>query len=199
MRGNATCVLCGGSSPVAMLHALRRCTLPWRQVTLIPSDERLVAVDHDDSNEAMIRNELLQDEAAAAKLLSLGGAGIPDRARLAGINAALGKLPRPLDLVVLGMGDDGHTASLFPTSPNLADALESHDECVLQRPEHLDVARLTLTPALLLDAREIVLLFFGEHKRTVYEQAINAGDVEELPVRCVLQQRKVPVTVFWAR
>ena len=181
-----------------MFRALRRHGLPWHKVTVVPSDERLVPPDHEDSNAGMLRRELIQDEAATAKLLSLAGAANPDDLQLASLNARLAMLTRPLDIVLLGMGDDGHTASLFPDSPDIANALHSPDCCVLQQPAHLEAARLSLTPALLLDAREIVLLFFGAGKRAAYRRAVAGGDVEEMPVRFMLQQQTTPVSVYWA-
>jgi 6-phosphogluconolactonase len=189
-RGEASLIVSGGTSPLTMFHALRRHELPWHTITITPSDERLVPPDHEDSNEGMIRRELIQEDAAAAKLLSLAGTATAE-------DSPLAKLTRPLDIVVLGMGDDGHTASLFPDSPDIADALRSTEDCVFQQPAHLEVKRLSLTPALLLDAREIVLLFFGNKKRAVYDQAQAGGIIEEMPVRFVLQQQDVPVSVYW--
>jgi 6-phosphogluconolactonase len=197
-RGDAACVLSGGSSPVDTYRALRQYPLPWEKVLLVPGDERLVAIDNANSNEGMLRRELIQEAASAAKVLSLAITGAPDNTQIARINSQLGKLNRPLDIVVLGMGDDGHTASLFPDSPNIADAMSSDDYCVVQHPAGSALARLTLTPALLLDSRIIVLLFFGEDKRTVYERAIAGNDLLELPVRFVLQQNVTPVLTFWA-
>ena len=191
-------IVSGGASPLATFRALRRQRLPWHKVTVVPSDERLVPPDHEDSNEGMLRRELLQEEAAAAKLLSLAGTINPEDTQLATLNARLAKLTRPLDIVLLGMGDDGHSASLFPDSPDIADALHSPDCCVLQQPAHLEAARLSLTPALLLDAREIVLLFFGAGKRAAYQRAVAGSDVEEMPVRFLLRQKVTPVSVYWA-
>lgn len=196
--GHASLVVSGGASPLATFHALRRKLLPWHKVTIVPSDERLVPIDHEDSNEGMIRRELVQDEAAAAQLLSLAGEGLPGNERLAALNAQLRNLHRPLDIVVLGMGEDGHTASLFPNSPDIGNALSSGDQCVVQHPPHLDIPRLSLTPTCLLGAREIILLFFGDRKRAVYDRARDDGAIEELPIRFVLKQQLVPITTFWA-
>ncbi len=197
-RGSASIVVSGGASPLPTYRALRRHRLPWHKVTIVPSDERLVPPDHEDSNAGMLHRELMQEETATANLLSLTGTANPDNLQLASLNTQLGKLARPLDIVLLGMGDDGHTASLFPDSPNIANALNSTDFCVVQEPAHLEVARLSLTPALLLDTREIILLFFGTDKRAVYERAAARGDVEEMPIRFVLQQKITPVVTFWA-
>lgn len=196
--GRASLVISGGTSPLATFRALRQKSLPWSNVTVVPSDERLVTVDHEDSNEGMIRRELLQDEAATAALMSLAGDDGSDDERLATLNTQLSMLHTPLDLVMLGMGDDGHTASLFPSSPDIGEAINCDDYCVVQHPPHLDVGRMSLTPACLLDASEIVLLFFGYHKRSVYERACHGRAIEEFPVRFVLNQHRVPVTVYWA-
>lgn len=197
-RGNASIVVCGGTSPLATFRFLRQKKLPWHNIAIVPSDERLVPVDHPDSNEGMIRRELMQDEAAVAQFVSLATAGTRNKQQLSGLNAQLNSLVKPIDVVVLGMGHDGHTASLFPNSVNISIALSSDDACVIQHPPHLDDARLSLTPRLLLAAREIVLLFFGDDKRAIYEQAIDAGPVEELPIRFVLHQEQVSIRRYWA-
>jgi 6-phosphogluconolactonase len=183
LEGEASLVVSGGTSPAVMFQALRDLPLPWMSVTIVPSDERDVPPDHPDRNDAMIRRELLSGRAAGARLVSLIPAGdIPDR----------------FNAVVLGMGNDGHTASLFPGSPDLQDALQSGQKLERLEVPQLDMHRVSLTPSALLDSDWIYLLFFGEDKRAVFEAALGGTDSEEYPIRAILQQDKVPVVVYWA-
>ena len=182
-NGKASLVVSGGSSPVCMFQALRTKALSWQDVCVIPSDERDVPLDHPDRNEAMIRRELLAEEATAAQLVSL----IPP-----------GDIPDRFDAVVLGMGDDGHTASLFPGSPDLPEALCSEHKLARMEVPQLGVFRISLTPGALLSSEKIYLLFFGSEKRHVFEQALRENDPMIFPVSIVLGQTRVPVAVYWA-
>ena len=182
-EGSAAIVVSGGSSPAPMFRALRGKPLPWNRVTVVPSDEREVPADHPDRNDAMIRRELLAGGASEASLAGL----IPP-----------GNLPGRFDAVVLGMGGDGHTASLFPGSPDLGRALESRGPLERLEVPQLGAHRVSLTPAVLLSCDRVFLLFFGNDKRTVFDRAARGTDVEEFPVRSVLNQDRVPVTVYWA-
>lgn len=182
-RREAALVVSGGTTPVDLFRRLRKKPLPWKRIAVLASDERDVPTDHPDRNEGMIRRELLQDAAAAARLLSL----IPPD-----------PLPPRFDEVVLGMGADGHTASLFPDSPDLATALASRDALAPLRVPRLDARRVSLTPAALVASTRISLLFFGTEKRAVFDAALAGDDPAEYPVRVVLGQSAVPVTVFTA-
>ncbi len=192
--GRATLVVSGGTSPVEFFHALRELPLAWERITVIPSDERTVPLGHPDRNEAMIRRELLQGPAASAALRAV----LPPSGATGSL-AELGEaLPASFDAVVLGMGADGHTASLFPGSPELDAALRSAEPLALLTVPRLGTQRVSLTPSALLTGRRIDLLFFGDEKRSMFEAAAESGDVARFPVRCVLQQNRVPVQVFWA-
>ena len=192
--GRAALVVSGGTSPVEFFHALRRLPLAWERVTIIPSDERVVPLDHPDRNEAMIRRELLQGPAAAATLRGL----LPPSGATDSLAEIAEALPASIDGVVLGMGTDGHTASLFPDSPELDSALRSADALALLSVPSQGMQRVSLTPAALLASRRIDLLFFGQEKRCVFEAAGEDGPIAEIPLRCVLHQNIVPVQAFWA-
>lgn len=193
-RGRATLVVSGGTSPVEFFHCLRRLPLSWERITVVPSDERVVALQHPDRNESMIRRELLQGPAAAARLRGL----LPDSGSTANLPQLAETLPATFDAVVLGMGSDGHTASLFPGSPELEAALRSAEPLTLLNVPQLGAQRVSLTPSALLTSRRIDLLFFGQDKRAVYEAATAGSDPAEYPVRSVLRQSRVPVSVYWA-
>jgi 6-phosphogluconolactonase len=96
------------------------------------------------------------------------------------------------------MGADGHMASLFPDSPDIVQALHSDAECVVQSVPRFPHPRVSLTVRSLLDAHEVNLLFFGVTKRSVYEESLLPGPVEEYPIRALVQQPRVPVNVYWA-
>ena len=186
------------AAPRPLFHTLRLLPVPWYLVTIVPSDEGWVPVDDDDSNEGMIRRELLPGEPGFANFVSLyrRNRAAPDS--LPDLHASLKEIRRPFDAVVLGMGSDGHMASLFPDSPDIHDALNSDADCVVQAPPRSRHPRVSLTVRSLLDAREVNLLFFGDKKRAVYEDSLRPGPVEQYPVRALVRQERVPVNVYWA-
>ena len=198
-RGAATLVVPGGTSPAALFACLRCADLDWSRVTVLPSDERWVAPDHADSNEAALRRHLLYGPGNAARLFGLyRQTATPAEARDE-LNADLSTLPRPFDAVVLGMGEDGHTASLFPDAANIEACLASADACVVPDRQNDDgPARISLSLTRLKQSRALFLLFFGEAKRRVYEAACRPGTAREFPVRGVIQQNDVPVDVYWS-
>jgi 6-phosphogluconolactonase len=199
-RGLASLVVSGGRSPVRLFEILRAQPLDWAQVCVALADERWVAPEDAASNEHLVREVLLKERAAAARFLGLKNAApTPD---LGAVSAweTFERVPRPFDAVVLGMGDDGHTASLFPRSPNLPSALNRFAAagCVGMWSPVAPQARLSLNLTALLDARRIVLLITGEEKWRTYGAACGDGPVEEMPVRAVLRQTHTRVDVMWS-
>jgi len=194
-RGQATLVVSGGRSPIAFFEALARMQLPWAQVRVSLADERWVPVNHAASNEALVRRHLLRGPAAEARFLSLYqvAGNLQQAAELA--DTACAELA-PIDVLVLGMGDDGHTASLFPGSPNLAEALRPACErrvLPMQAPSEPS-QRLTLTLPVLVSARLPLLAIQGQAKLATLGEALAPGDVASLPIRAFLHS---PLEIHW--
>jgi 6-phosphogluconolactonase len=199
-RGLASLVVSGGRSPVRLFEILRTRAIAWDRVCIALADERWVDPQDAASNERLVRDVLLKDHAAVARFLGLkNGAPSPD---LGAVSAweTFARVPRPFDAVLLGMGDDGHTASLFPGSPNLPSALNSAAAagCVGMWSPVPPQARLSLNLTALLDSRRIVVLITGESKWRTYAAACAQGPVPDMPVRAVLRQSRTPVDVMWS-
>ena len=199
-RGLASLVVSGGRSPVRLFEILRTQPLEWGRVCIALADERWVDPHDAASNERLVRDVLLKDQAASARFHGLkNGAPPPD---LGAVSAweTFARVPRPFDAVVLGMGDDGHTASLFPGSPNLPSALNASAAagCVGMRSPVPPHPRLSLNLTALLDSRRIVVLITGESKLRTLTAACAPGPVEDMPVRAVLRQTRTPVDVMWS-
>lgn len=185
-RGHATLVGTGGRSPGPVYDRLAQVALPWSDITVTLSDERCVPADHPDANARILRERLLEGPAAEARVLPLWPAP-----RVADIAAAM-----PFDAVMLGMGEDGHIASLIPGDPGLEDALTTadllrHVPAGLGKPP---LPRITLTLSALLASRSLFLLVAGRTKREVIQRAI---DGEDLPVGRLIAQAAAPIRIFW--
>ena len=197
-QGEASIVVSGGSTPVDFLRELSARVLDWANVHVLPSDERWVAPDHADSNEHMIRRTLLNGPAADAVLHGLYSADMTVDERCEDVGKAFKTLPFPFAFALLGMGTDGHFASLFPDADNLAAGLDPENTS-LCLPVHTAAsphARISLTLSALARSDEIVLLIFGEEKWRTLEAAKKDG--KSLPVSRLLRQKRAPVSVFWA-
>lgn len=192
----ASFIATGGSTPGEVYDLLSTLPLPWEHISVTLSDERWVAPDSPDSNERLLRERLLVGEAAAANFVSLWSeAGTPDDAAEAAEAAIAGLLPA--DVVLLGMGEDGHIASLFPGSPVLDDGLDPlGGSLVIAAPRGEPAPpqdRLSLTLYALRQSYLIIVLIRGEAKRRVIEQG------EGLPIHALLDAAgETPVRIIWS-
>jgi len=197
-RSGATLVVSGGSTPRGFFKQLSVVDLPWSQIRITLADERWVAKDHPDSNEGQLHKWLPED--ALAGMVSLRGTEDDAGAQVARLNATLGS-EGVLDVVVLGMGADGHTASLFPDAPQRTAGLDLANpaSCLIVEPPAAPHRRISLTLGRLLKAREVIVHITGREKVSVIEEAWHSGDPERFPIGAVLRQNLVPVTVFCDR
>jgi 6-phosphogluconolactonase len=199
-RGSSLIAVPGGTTGPAVFAKLAAQKLPWKKLTIIPTDDRLVPMDDERSNVRAI----------AKAFLPLGARVIPIATeiadyRLAGnsADARLQDLPWPPDLVWLGMGKDGHTASIF-AGPDLQDALDAPKarRAVGVMPDPLPpeapVARVTLTRSAILSARTVTITITGDEKRAILEQAIADGHSSKLPIGRVLAEAEQPIDIHWA-
>jgi 6-phosphogluconolactonase len=200
-RGHALIALPGGKSPTPVFEKLATKSLDWNRVTVLPTDDRLVSPEDPLSNVGMIAQHFLP---CGAKVLPIAVANIKDyRAAGKAADRSLARLDWPPDLVWIGVGQDGHTASIF-RGPDFEEALDGTESCRAvgvmpdPLPPEAPVARVTLSGAAILSARELVLAFSGIEKRAVVEKAIKEGRRSNLPIGRLLAETKRPIEIHWS-
>ncbi len=200
-RGAALLIVSGGKTPAGYFAALSNLALDWTRVSITLADERRVADDSPRSNARLVRETLLTHRAAAATFIPLADSRLSESQELAAASARVANLPLPADLVVLGMGDDGHTASWFPGADRLAEAMDPGARQFVAPISAPDAPepRLTLTGRLILRARSIALLIEGEDKMATLAKALEDGPEEAMPIRSVLRRMAGRLTIFAAR
>ncbi len=199
-NGRASLAVSGGSTPVALFERLSAMDLNWPKMMITLVDERWVATTEADSNEHLVRSHLLRDKAAVAAFIGLKNAAATAAAGEEECERHLRKMPRPFDVLILGMGGDGHTASLFPGAQKLSRATDMRgpQTCMGIAPRTAPHERMTLTLPAILDARQIYLHITGHQKMDVLKQAQAEGPAEDMPIRFILRQQKTPVSIYWA-
>ncbi len=202
--GLVSLAVSGGRSPVPVFEALRQEELDWSRVVVTLVDERWVPETDPASNAALVKTHLLQDGAAAARFVPLYTGEATAVAAEATLARQFGDIPQPFCALILGMGDDGHTASLFPASPQLEAGLALSGStgdtppCLAQVGAVAPTERISLTLPWILAAQTVYLQFGGSSKRDVFNVACQAPD-RQYPVSFVLARTATPVRVFAAR
>ncbi|MEM8561064.1 MAG: 6-phosphogluconolactonase [Pseudomonadota bacterium] len=189
----ASLAVSGGKTPCGMFEQLSKHALDWPKVSVTLVDERKVPVNSTDSNERMVREHLLQNQAKAARFVGLARAGAT---ALEDLERELLAMPRPYCTVVLGMGLDGHTASWFPGADNLERLLDQDNPAQVAEsvPPAAPHKRITQTLSALIASKEIIIHITGQDKLDV----IMNPDSHNLPIRFILDQSSVPVSIWWA-
>jgi 6-phosphogluconolactonase len=199
-RERASLAVSGGTTPRGFLQQLGGQSLAWENVSVTLVDERWVPAASERSNARLVGETLLRGAAAAATFVPLYAEAAAPEDALARIEARVGELPLPLDVVVLGMGSDGHTASLFPGADRLAEALDPTAGARLLplRAMTAGEPRVSMTLPVLAAARHACLLFQGCAKKQVFD-AIVAGEGAwaRSPLRAVVERMQAPLEVYW--
>lgn len=200
-RGTAVIALAGGRTPIPIYEELSSAKLDWKRVTIIPGDERIVPLGHPLSNVTALAKFFLPK---GARVMPIVPNAMADYKAAGGsADALMQELHWPLDLCLLGVGSDGHTASLFP-GPDFADAMTGPKERRAlglmpdPMPAEAPVPRVTLTLAAITAARVLMVAVIGKEKRVVTETAIKQGRSSASPIGRVLAATELPVDIHWA-
>ncbi|MBQ4833294.1 6-phosphogluconolactonase [Pseudoalteromonas sp. MMG010] len=201
--GRAVLMVSGGSSPAPAYKHLSTLDLDWQHIDVAMVDERWVEPNHEKSNEAFIKSTLLQNYGAKANFITMKNTADTASAGAAECERAYQQLKTCSDVTILGMGPDGHTASLFPNAQGLAHGLTTTDRVCAINAIQSDVTgsiteRMTLTLNAIANSKVVKLLISGEEKLTVYKQAKAGGEVNDMPLRAVLNHPTINIEVYWA-
>lgn len=191
--GKASLIVSGGNTPKSFLTKLSHQEIPWESVLVSLADERMVPIVSPRSNQAMISSFLMQNKASKATFIELldDGLSIANEGKL--------KQMQPYTVVVLGMGSDGHTASIFPNCDKLVEAADLKNPSTLIKTSapQIDEARVSQTLSALTNAKQIILHIEGNDKRAVWEEAIKSASPEKFPIKYVIDAYRY-LSVYWA-
>ncbi len=197
-HGTASLIVSGGRTPIMFFSELSKSQLDWAKVDVQLADERWVPAEADRSNAALIKQHLMINRARDARFVPLYSVDQTPQQAAAKWSSALAAGNRPFDAVVLGMGGDGHTASLFPDAPEINQALATQDElAMVLNPASQPEVRLSMTPPALCNSQFLALHIEGRDKHDVLTAARREGPAEEMPVRAILRNDNRPAQVYW--
>jgi len=199
-RGVANLAVSGGTTPRLFFETLSRQRLAWDRVRITLVDERWVPESDPRSNARNVKTHLVKNRAANAVFRTLYSGSKTPEDGLAKTVQVCGDIAKTLDVAVVGMGLDGHTASLFPRGDTLGAAMDPETDALFlpMRAPHLDESRITMTVPVLINATALFLHIEGSDKRAVLETALQDGPVEDMPIRALVRDAEKTVPVYWA-
>ena len=198
-NGKASLAVSGGSTPKGFFTKLSEFDLAWDKVTITLADERWVEFESDASNTRLVHESLLQQNASKATFFHLKRGDLTEET-LATLNIEAKADLLPFDVLILGMGEDGHTASLFPCSEQIQEGLNTSNEDALMKvvPKTAPNDRITFTFSHLIQSKNIILHVCGDNKKVVLDKANEGNDFFEMPIRAFLQNQDIQTQVYWA-
>ena len=196
-KGNASIIVSGGNTPKPLFAQLSNADIDWEKVTISLADDRWVDVADDASNDKLVREHLLVNKASKATFISLKHDFVDAVDAVSACEAAINDVQMPFDVLILGMGEDGHTASLFPCSEQLQAGLDlnSGKKYIAVQPTTAPHQRMSLTLPALLASSHIFLHSTGESKKAVIAKALESTE-SEMPIKAVLERANVQL--MWA-
>ena len=199
-KGKASIAVSGGSTPKGFFKELSNKDIDWKKVTVTLADERWVDINSDASNTRLVHENLLQNKASVANFFYLKQGELLSDEILTDLNVAANKTLLPLDVLILGMGEDGHTASLFPCSKQIKQALDCNNQYSLMKVEPTTAPhqRITFSFAALSQSKNTFLHLCGENKKQVLIEALSDDDVFQMPIRKFLQNDNINTQIYWA-
>ncbi len=199
--GHASLLVSGGSTPKGLFQRLSKIHINWDKVKIIPVDERWVGETHPDQNGKMIRENLLQGEAAKAEFISLVCDENDASKNLKEVQKLIASIPQPFTAVVLGLGTDGHTASLFPDSEELDTGMDLNlkENILISNPKNAPHKRITFSRKALLNTKKLFLHCYGNEKQEVLTKAKKNNNYYPYPIGGFIHQDKVKLEVYWAQ
>lgn len=198
-NNKAVLLVSGGSTPKSLFKSLSNTKLPWEKVTISLCDERIVSLDHKDSNSNLLKEYLLKNYASNANFKPLYNGSI-DLSEAIKYSNKLMESFETIDVLILGMGEDAHTASLFPNNEKLEEAydLKNIDSTLLVSPKSAPYDRISLTLATILRAKNIYVHFEGDKKKDIFEKAIESKDIYRYPISSIFDQSHENIQVYTA-
>lgn len=197
-KGSASLVVSGGSTPKPLFKILSQQAFDWDKVSVTLADDRWVDANHNDSNEKLVKENLLVDKAANANFVSLLTGDADAQQAEAEISSRIDKLGDNLDVLILGMGQDGHTASLFPCSEQIESGLNLQRSlsAIATQPTTAPHQRMSMSLAKILQANNVFLHLVGDAKKDVLNDAVNNYTAIEKPIKAVCDS--TTVNLMWA-
>lgn len=199
-NGKATLLVSGGNTPKLFFKKLSKIDIEWEKVTIGLVDERWVENDSKDSNAFLVKENLLVNSASKANFVGLFVKGVSADSAQIICSKIYKKEFEGIDVLVLGMGTDGHTASLFPYNEKLKEAYDLTKEnfCISIEPKTAPYERMSLTLKKILEAKNIILHIEGKEKLEVYDSAKKENDIDKYPISTVLNQSDKKIEVYYS-
>jgi len=190
-NGKASLLVSGGSTPKPLFKKLSLSNISWNKVSIALCDERWVTSEHKDSNEKLVKDYLLVNNAVNAKFVPMYQKNIAIKDSEQVCSNVYKKELFPFDVLILGMGNDGHTASLFPKNIELKKSFDTEEKlCISMTPSDAPHERMSLTKKAILSTKNLYLHFEGEEKRKVYKTVLEGIDSYEMPIASILNDKK---------